>query len=141
MFMGEYRHSIDAKGRLIVPSKFRDQLGGEFVVTAGLDGCLFIYPQVDWNEFEKKLQALPISNPDARRFARFFLANAALCSLDSHGRILLPQNLRSLADLTGEAVFAGLGNRIEIWDAGRWTSASTYEDMDQAAAAMAGFGI
>ncbi len=141
MFMGEYSHSIDAKGRLIVPSKFRDQLGDEFVVTAGLDGCLFIYASQDWAEFEKKLQSLPISNPDARRFSRFFLANAALCSLDGHGRILIPQNLRTIASLSRDVIFAGLGNRIEIWDEERWRSASTYDNMDQAADAMQGFGI
>ena len=85
MFMGEYNHTIDAKGRLIVPSKFREQLGDEFVVTKGLDGCLFVYDNTEWKKFEEKLQALPLTNQNARKFSRFFLAGASACEVDQSG--------------------------------------------------------
>lgn len=97
MFMGEYNHTIDAKGRLIVPSKFREQLGDEFVVTKGLDGCLFVYDNTEWKKFEEKLQALPLTNQNARKFSRFFLAGASACEVDRQGRILLPSVLRDFA--------------------------------------------
>ena len=90
MFMGEYNHTIDAKGRLIIPSRFRDLLGEEFVLTRGLDGCLSIYPMDEWAAFEEKLRALPLTNKDARTFSRFFVAGATTCQLDKQGRILVP---------------------------------------------------
>ena len=90
MFMGEYNHTIDAKGRLIVPSKFREALGDTFVVTKGLDGCLFVYDNEEWQAFEEKLRSLPITNKEARQFARFFLAGAAEVEVDKQGRILVP---------------------------------------------------
>ena len=99
MFMGEYNHSIDTKGRLIMPAKFRDVLGDSFVVTKGLDGCLFVYPDEEWNIFEEKLKTLPLTNKNARQFTRFFLAGAATCEVDKQGRILLPQVLREFAEL------------------------------------------
>ena len=89
MFMGEYNHTVDAKGRLIVPSKFREQLGDEFVVTKGLDGCLFVYENSEWKALEEKLHALPLTNANARKFSRFFLAGATACEVDKQGRILL----------------------------------------------------
>lgn len=141
MFMGEYNHTIDAKGRLIVPSRFREQLGDEFVVTAGLDGCLFVYPNEEWKQFEDKLHVLPLSNPGARKFSRFFLASACPCDVDKQGRILLPAKLREMAGLEKEVVLAGVGERIEIWDKARWLDTSTYEDMDEIAANMEGLGI
>ena len=141
MFMGEYNHTIDAKGRLIIPSKFRAGLGDEFVVTAGLDGCLFIYPKKEWKAFEEKLYALPITNPSARKFSRFFLANACSCEFDKQGRILLPQNLRVLALLEKDVVLAGVGSRIEIWNKDKWSETSSYEDMEEVAANMEGLGI
>ena len=95
MFMGEYNHTIDAKGRLIIPSKFRELLGEEFVLTRGLDGCLFIYPMDEWDIFEQKLRALPLTNKNARTFSRFFVAGAATCELDRQGRILVPQRRRA----------------------------------------------
>ncbi len=94
MFMGEYNHTIDAKGRVIVPSKFRETLGDEFVVTKGLDGCLFVYDNNEWTAFEEKLKSLPITNKEARQFVRFFLAGAASVEVDKQGRILLPSSLR-----------------------------------------------
>ena len=139
--MGEYSHTIDAKGRLIVPAKFREQLGDEFVITAGLDGCLFVYGQKEWQTFEEKLYALPITNPSARKFSRLFLANACSCDFDKQGRVLLPQNLRDIAGLTKDVILAGVGSRIEIWDRDRWVETSTYEDMEEVAANMEGLGI
>ena len=94
MFMGEYNHTIDTKGRLIIPSKFREELGDEFVVTKGLDGCLFVFPNQAWQEFEEKLRSLPLTNKSARQFSRFFVAGATPCELDKQGRILLPATLR-----------------------------------------------
>lgn len=141
MFMGEYSHTIDSKGRLIVPSKFREQLGDEFVVTAGLDGCLFAYANEEWKKFEEKLYALPISNPNARKFSRFFLANACTCEVDKQGRILLPAKLRASAGLEKDVVLAGVGSRIEIWNKETWLEKCTYDDMDEIAANMEGLGI
>ena len=141
MFMGEYNHTIDAKGRLIIPSRFREQLGEEFVVTAGLDGCLFVYGNEEWKSFEEKLRALPVSNPEARKFSRFFLASASLCEVDRQGRILIPAKLRAMAGLEKEVVLAGVGSRIEIWDKERWIQTSSYDNMEEIAANMEGLGI
>ena len=115
MFMGEYSHSIDAKGRLIIPSRFRDELGDDFVLTKGLDGCLSIYPQNEWEAFEQKLRALPLTSKNARTFTRFFVASAAPCELDKQGRILVPATLREYAGLEKDVVLTGNINRIEIW--------------------------
>ena len=93
MFMGEYNHIIDAKGRLIIPARFRELLGEEFILTKGLDGCLSIYPMDAWEAFETKLRALPLTNKNARTFTRFFVAGATNCELDRQGRILVPQTL------------------------------------------------
>ena len=120
MFMGEYNHTIDAKGRLIIPSKFRELLGEEFVLTRGLDGCLSIYPMDEWVAFEEKLRALPLTNKDARTFSRFFVAGATTCQLDKQGRILIPQNLRQYAKLQKDLVIVGASNRAEIWDQEKW---------------------
>ena len=120
MFMGEYNHTIDAKGRLIIPSKFREQLGEEFVLTKGLDGCLSIYPMNEWEAFEEKLRALPLTNKNARTFSRFFVAGATTCELDKQGRILIPQNLRQYAKLQKDLVIVGASNRAEIWDQEKW---------------------
>ena len=99
MFMGEYNHIIDAKGRLIIPARFRELLGEEFILTKGLDGCLSIYPMDAWEAFETKLRALPLTNKNARTFTRFFVAGATNCELDRQGRILVPQTLREFAGL------------------------------------------
>jgi MraZ protein len=143
MFMGEYNHTIDAKGRIIVPAKFREALGDEFVVTKGLDGCLFVYSQESWKAFEEKLQSLPLTNKNSRQFARFFLAGAALCEVDKQGRILLPQLLRDFAGLEKEAVLVGVANRVEIWSKDRWqTCIEDYDsDMDEVAENMESLGF
>lgn len=141
MFMGEYNHTIDAKGRVIVPSKFRETLGEEFVVTKGLDGCLFVYDNNEWAAFEEKLKSLPITNKDARAFVRFFLSGAASVEVDKQGRILLPGSLRDFAELQKDVVLIGVGSRIEIWSRERWEGAATFEDMDEIAEHMADLGL
>jgi MraZ protein len=141
MFMGEYNHTIDPKGRLIVPSKYREILGDEFVVTKGLDGCLFVYDNHEWNAFEEKLKSLPVTNKDARKFVRFFLAGAASVEVDKQGRILVPQVLREFAELDKDVVLIGVASRIEIWSKERWEAAATYDDMDEIAEHMADLGL
>ncbi len=112
MFMGEYNHSIDAKGRMIVPAKFRDQLGNEFVVTKGLDGCLFVYSNEEWHRIEENLRDNPLTSREARKFMRFFFAGAATCEVDKQGRILLPANLREYAE--PNVVVALVGNKSDL---------------------------
>ena len=141
MFMGEYNHTVDAKGRLIVPSKFREQLGDEFVVTKGLDGCIFVYENTEWKALEEKLHALPLTNANARKFSRFFLAGATTCEVDKQGRILLPAVLREFAGIDKEAVLVGVGSRIEIWNRDTWNKSNTYDDMEEIAENMEGLGI
>ena len=141
MFMGEYNHTIDAKGRLIIPSKFREVLGDEFVVTKGLDGCLFVYDHNEWTAFEEKLKTLPITNKDARKFVRFFLAGAAAVEVDKQGRILIPSVLREFCELQKDAVLIGVGSRVEIWSKERWEGTASYEDMDEIAEHMEALGL
>lgn len=141
MFMGEYNHTIDAKGRLIIPSKFREALGDEFVVTKGLDGCLFVYDNKEWNVFEEKLKSLPLTNKDARKFVRFFLAGAASVEVDKQGRILVPSVLREFGEINKEVVLVGVASRIEIWSKEKWESSTDYEDMDEIAEHMADLGL
>ncbi len=141
MFMGEYNHSIDAKGRVIVPAKFRESLGDEFVVTQGLDGCLFVFPNEEWNVFEEKLKTLPMANKDARKFVRFFLAGAAQLEVDKQGRILLPSVLREFAGLEKDVALVGVGSRVEIWDKQRWNESTTFDDMDEIAEHMSELGL
>lgn len=141
MFMGEYNHSIDTKGRLIIPSRVREELGDEFVVTKGLDGCLFVFPNNEWRAFEEKLKALPLTNKSARQFARFFVAGATPCELDKQGRILLPQTLREFAGLEKDVVLTGMLNRIEIWSKVKWAENSSYDDMDDIAEQMTDLGL
>lgn len=141
MFMGEYNHTIDAKGRLIIPSKFRETLGDEFVVTKGLDGCLFVYPNEEWSSFEEKLRTLPLTNKNARQFSRFFLAGAASCEVDKQGRILIPGVLREFAQLEKEVVLVGVLSRIEIWSRAKWEESNVYDDMDEIAEHMEELGL
>ena len=141
MFMGEYNHTIDAKGRLIIPAKFRELLGTEFVLTRGLDGCLFIYPVDEWQAFEQKLRALPLTNKNARTFSRFFVAGAAMCELDRQGRVLVPQTLREFAGLEKDVVLTGNLDRIEVWSKEKWSENCDYDDMDEIAENMQDMGI
>ncbi len=115
MFMGQYEHSIDTKGRVIIPAKYREELGENFVVTRGLDGCLFLYPQAEWQNFVEKLQKLP-SNQNTRKMQRQFLSKAMEVVLDKQGRILVPSLLREIAALKKDIVFVGMMNRVEVWD-------------------------
>ena len=145
MFMGEYSHTIDTKGRLIIPSKFREELGETFVVTKGLDGCLFVFSDEEWKAFEIKLKSLPLTNKNARQFARFFVAGATPCELDKQGRILLPATLREFAGLEKDVVLTGMLNRIEIWSKEKWNENNSLDDvaMEEIAEQMTdlGFGI
>lgn len=141
MFMGEYNHTIDAKGRLIIPAKFRETLGEEFILTKGLDGCLSIYPMDEWESFEEKLKALPLTDKNARAFLRFFVAGATSCELDRQGRILIPSTLREFAGLEKEVVLTGNLTRIEVWSKERWIENSNYDNMDNIVASMQEKGI
>jgi len=120
MFMGEYTHTLDSKGRLFIPAKFRELLGDTLVVTRGLDNCVFIYPMDEWKALEQKLKALPLTKADARAFVRFFFSGAAECQLDKQGRIMIPSNLRSYAQLDKDVVVIGVSNRVELWSQERW---------------------
>lgn len=141
MFKGEYNHTIDSKGRLIIPSKFREFLGEEFVITRGLDGCLSIYSNEAWQEFEGKLRALPISNSNARKFSRFFLSGATTCELDKQGRILVPATLREFAGMEKDVVFTGMLDRIEVWSKAKWNENNSYDDMDDIAEQLTSTGF
>jgi MraZ protein len=118
--MGEYSHTIDNKGRLIFPVKFRDALGEKFIATKGLDNCLFVYTQEEWAILENKLKQLPLAKPEARAFVRFFFAGAAELEADKQGRVLLPTNLREHARLDKDVIVIGVSSRIEIWGKEAW---------------------
>ncbi len=120
MFMGEYQHSIDDKGRIIIPAKFREQLGDHFIVTRGLDNCLFVYPMSEWGILEQKLKSLPMMKSDARAFSRFFFSGATECELDKQGRVNLPNTLCDYAKLDKDCIVLGVSNRVEIWSRQIW---------------------
>ncbi|EFM12810.1 MraZ protein [Paenibacillus curdlanolyticus YK9] len=130
MFMGEHQHSIDDKGRLIIPSKFRESLGDTFIVTRGLDNCLFVYPRNEWSVLEQKLKALPLMKSDARAITRFFFSGATECELDKQGRVNLPKHLCEYAKLDKECVVLGVSSRVEIWSKETW--AGYYEQSEEA---------
>ena len=141
MFISQYNHTIDTKGRLIIPSKFRERLGDEFVITKGLDGCLFVYAKEDWAAFEQKLASLPLTNKESRQFVRFFLAGASQVEVDMQGRILVAANLRAFEGLDKDVVLIGVGSRIEIWSQERWEGSEEDNDMDAIAATMDELGF
>ena len=118
--MGEFHHNIDDKGRLIIPSKFRYELGEKFVITRGLEKCLFVYSLTEWEKIVKRLRSLPFTNKDARNFTRFFLSGAAECEFDKQGRIHITSPLVRYADLTKECVIIGATDRLEIWSEDSW---------------------
>lgn len=130
MFIGEYRHSIDDKGRLIVPAKFRSLLGESFYITKGFDQCIFVYTEDEWNKFIEKLNNNPMKKKDARRIQRFFIASATECSLDKQGRILIPSHLRDYSELLKEAILIGVSNRVEIWSKENWDAYNEDDDLD-----------
>ncbi|SFA75596.1 MULTISPECIES: division/cell wall cluster transcriptional repressor MraZ [unclassified Bacillus (in: firmicutes)] len=143
MFMGEYHHNIDSKGRLIVPSKLRDNLGEMFIITRGLDQCLFGYPLSEWKIIEEKLKALPLTKKDARSFTRFFFSGATESEVDKQGRINIPTPLLQYAKLEKECVILGVSNRIEIWSKKIWEDYFTESEQSFAEVAenMIGFDI
>ena len=120
MFIGEYVHALDNKNRIIIPSKFREGLGERFVLTKGLDGCLYAYPMQEWMILEEKLKKLPLTNKDARAFVRFFFSGANEIEVDKQGRGLIPQNPLEYANLEKEIVSIGVSTRIEIWSKEKW---------------------
>ena len=122
MFIGEYHHTIDEKGRIIIPSKFRDELGGSFVVTRGIEKCLFVYSMDNWNRICDKLNAIPFTKKDARVFNRFFMSGATNVELDKQGRINISAPLISYANLIKDCVVIGTGDRLEIWSQDDWNS-------------------
>ena len=141
MFMGEYSHSVDAKGRMIMPAKFREQLGEQFVVTKGVDGCLYVYSSEEWGRIEEKFREVNLTTKDARKFMRFFFAGAATCDVDKQGRILIPPVLRNFAGLEKDVVLVGVMTKIEIWDKTKYEEASSYDDMDEIVEHMAELGL
>ena len=141
MLIGEYEHSLDVKGRLIMPAKLRQDMGEKFIVTKGLDGCLFAFSQTEWNNFEEKLKCLPLSDKNARNFVRFFLSGATECEIDKQGRFLIPTNLRISANLEKDAIIIGVGTRIEIWNKETWEKCDEEISADEIAENMANLGI
>ena len=120
MFIGEYQHALDSKNRIIVPAKLREGLGNKFVITKGLDGCLYAYPLQEWEVLENKLKTLPLTNKDARSFVRFFFSGACEVELDKQGRGLIPQNLKEYAGIEKDIVSIGVLSRVEIWSKEKW---------------------
>lgn len=143
MFIGEYSHNLDDKGRVAVPSKFRVRLNKGAVVTRGLDNCLFLYTKDEWQKMAEKLAALPISQANSRAFARLMLAGAMDVELDKQGRIILPEYLRQFAQIKKEVVIAGLYNRLEIWDQVIWNKykGQTESQSSEIAERMAELGV
>ena len=122
MFMGEYHHSIDDKGRLIIPAKFRSELGDKFIITRGIENCLFAYPEKRWEEIVHKLESLPFTKKDARNFTRFFLSGATVAEFDKQGRINITSPLINYASIEKECIIIGTGDRLEIWSEDAWNS-------------------
>ena len=143
MLIGEYEHSLDSKGRMIFPANIREDLGEKFIITKGLDGCLFGFSESEWNNFEEKLKQLPLTNKNARDFVRFFLSGAVEAETDKQGRFLIPANLREYADLDKEVVVTGVGTRIEIWERDKWKKYNSDENIsaEQIADNMASLGV
>ena len=141
MFMGGYNHSIDAKGRLIIPSKFRDMLGDEFVVTKGLEGCLFVFEKYEFESFMDKLNEKSDLEAKVRKIKRFFISGAQEMEPDKQGRMLVPPTLREYAGLEKEVVFAGVGGHIEIWDKSKWDDVTSFDDINDIAEELSNIGI
>ena len=145
MFTGEYRHAIDAKGRIILPADFRQELGVSFIITKGLDKCLFLYGQQAWEEMAAKLRALPLAKPEARAMVRFFFAGARTLECDQQGRFLVPANLRSYAGiaLKEDGILTGADTRIEVWSKSQWNeyAGEIEPDVTAIAASLSELGI
>ncbi|MFH1192840.1 MAG: division/cell wall cluster transcriptional repressor MraZ [Candidatus Jorgensenbacteria bacterium] len=143
MFLGEYKHSIDPKGRIALPAKFRSKLKEGAIITRGLDRCLFVFGRSEWEKLAEKLAALPLAQANSRAFARLMLAGASDVELDGQGRILVPDYLREYAGLGKLAVIAGVMNRLEVWDEGAWTKykSRTESASDDIAEQLGALGI
>lgn len=142
MFIGEYQHAIDNKNRMIIPSKFREELGSNFILTKGLDGCLYAYTSAEWKILEEKLKKLPLTSKDARAFVRFIFSGANEIEVDKQGRALIPQILMEYASIEKEIVSIGVSTRIEIWSKSRWDEYNnSYIDLDGIADKMSELGI
>ncbi|WAM35567.1 division/cell wall cluster transcriptional repressor MraZ [Caldicellulosiruptor acetigenus] len=143
MLIGEYKHVVDSKGRIILPSKFREELGERFILTKGLDNCLFGYSLKEWAVLEEKLKKLPLTSKEVRTFLRFFFAGACECEVDKQGRVLIPQNLREYAGIQKEVFIIGVMTRIEIWSEDNWLKEMTNENLsvDRIAQKMEELGI
>ena len=143
MLIGEYEHSLDVKGRLIMPAKLREDMGEKFIITKGLDGCLFGFSQNEWSNFEEKLKSLPLTNKYARDFVRFFLSGAVECEIDKQGRVLVASNLREYASMDREVIIIGVGTRIEFWSKDKWKKYNSSENIsaDEIAENMTMLGI
>lgn len=142
MFIGEYEHALDSKKRIIIPAKFREELGSKFILTKGLDGCLYVYPLEEWQILEEKLKKLPLTNKNARAFARFFFSGANEMEPDKQGRILIPQSLLEYASVSKDIVSIGVSNRIEIWSKESWEEYNNSNiDFDTIAEQMSELGI
>lgn len=122
MFIGEYYHNLDAKGRIIIPAKFRDELNGTFILTRGLDGCLTIYSTEKWEKIFEEINKLPETKKATRQYIRMLTANACECTLDNQGRILIPANLSGTVNITKECVVVGANSHVEIWDKATWNA-------------------
>ena len=141
MLMGEFEHTLDTKGRISMPAKLRKDMGETFILTKGLDGCLFAFSSEEWLNFESKLKSLPLSDKNARNFVRFFLAGATECEIDKQGRFLIPSNLRQAGNLEKEAIIIGVGTRLEIWNKDVWISKDEEISADEIAENMTMLGI
>lgn len=143
MLIGQYEHSLDVKGRLIMPAKLRADIGERFIISKGLDGCLFVFSQTEWSNFEAKLKELPLTNKNARDFVRFFLSGATECELDKLGRFLIVNNLRTYAGIEKEVIIIGVGTRLEIWDKSKWEKYNSEDNLspDDIAENMTMLGI
>ena len=143
MLMGEFQHMIDQKGRLIVPAKLREELGISFVVTKGLDRCLFVFAMEEWTGLETKIRQLPLTNENARKFSRLMLAGAVLCEPDNNGRVMIPPPLRQYASLRKDIVSIGMSNRVEIWSKERWDEYNDESNFENSAfiESMSNLGI
>ena len=141
LLIGEYEHMLDAKGRLTMPSKLKKDMGESFILTKGLDGCLFAFSQEEWLNFETKLKQLPLSDKNARNFVRFFLSGATECEIDKQGRFLIPNNLRTSVNLEKDAVIIGVGTRLEIWNKEAWQAKDEEISADEIAENMTMLGI
>ena len=127
---GEYEHRLDTKGRLIMPSKLREELGCTFMITKGLDNCLYVYPNDEWQQFADKLNQLPMKNKSARQLKRFFNSGAVKCETDAQGRVIIPQTLRTFANIEKDVVIIGNGEKAEIWNKEAWDEINNEESLN-----------